>query len=378
MNFGRNMPQINLPDDLFAAFSKKAKEVFPNSGDASSLALGNLIRYFINSKGESALVLETPEGKLLTLTDINDSFFEQFVQNCKGMYPDSDKPEVDFLLDSMASLVNVDNKVILMSGIPTEYEESLRKTLDAAFGGGSQAVYQLLGKLLLKAKNNRVIAVQINEDASTPNFDDPKFTVIAEGILAEQQAPALLSVVGMMISKLIAIFGSIGVLAMRRVDRLVNSILETKDGALTLFAHILKSADAGKLYVTNIQNAPIYSKIGDNAKGQNTLVFCNVPDKSLDNLALYGKALGQSFKSQLGVDIPDYAGNIGLLIYLLDSASVDSKDSIDASYELSRLSKIFQDTVKEVKDNPVLKEEGLDFDDLKEFFNTDANSSGVV
>ena len=287
--------QIQIPNDVFQALEKRAKAVFPDSENAANLALGNLIRYFINSRDESVLTLDTTEGRMLTLSEINDSFFEQFVAACRPMYPDSEKPEVDYLMDCMASLVNVDSKVIMMSGIPADYEESLRKTLDGAFGGGSQAIYQLLGKLLLKARNNRVIAVEMSKDDSTPNFDDPKFTLIAEGIESVKDAPQLLSVVGLMLGKIIKIFGKVGILAMRRVDRLVNELFETKDGALTLFAEILKSADKGKLTVTNMQNAPIYSRIGDNAKGDHCVIICNIPDRVYENFTIYSKALAQSF-----------------------------------------------------------------------------------
>ena len=368
--------QIQIPNDLFAALEKKAKAVYPDSQEAANLALGNLIRYFVNSRDESVLTLDTSEGKMLTLSEINDSFFEQFVQACRPMYPGSDKPEVDFLMDCMASLVNVDSKVILMSGIPAEYEDKLRRTLDAAFGGGSQAIYQLLGKLLLKAKNNRVIAVEYSKDDSTPNFDDPKYTLVVEGIDGEKEAPKFLNAVGMMLTKIIRIFGTVGVIAMRRLDRLVNDLFETKDGALTLFSEILKSADKGKLTVTNMQNAPIYSRVGDNTKGDNCVIICNIPDRMMENFAVYSKALAHSFKTQLNVTIKDYEGPTGFLVYLMDVASVDSKEFASASFELDRLSKIFSKELKDGKEQA--EQEGVDFSELQDFFNTDGKSTESV
>ncbi len=341
---------IDIPDDLWKKLSDKAASVYPTQGSQSPYkVLGTLIQNFVDSDEKSEILMGTKQGKALSLTQINDEFFDAFIKGAQKLYPDSEKPEVDFILDCIASLVDTDKRVILLHSVDATHYDKLVNNLATNLGGGSDSIYLLLTKLLVKAFTDSLVTTSFSQDKSLFDAEDTdKIMMVFEGVPLKNKVKINPEVMALMLNNLVNIVSEVDATEFKAFNDMLGKVFGFEGDKISVFIkELIKEHKTGKVLLANISRAPITSALKEAPKDPSkyTIILKDVPVKALQKLTKIQQQMAESIDSQTKQKIDAYKiPGIGFFIYLLDLLNVADESKITSSFNNEEFDKIIEGT----------------------------------
>lgn len=198
--------ELNFPDELLS----DAQRFYQGNEPAEAARLftaGVLERLAIekeNGKGNSSLTFISGDFNY-ELRDIPSEMMAQFRKNATLFYPElpEDKAWVQYLVDSMSSITNVDLGTLQMSGIPIQYLADFQSACREI----GYDEYSLLNSLLVWNEQGTLQLVRMLRDEDKKEDIYPTKETGAYLIICDRKAMSLLDQSGEAINKALAATG---------------------------------------------------------------------------------------------------------------------------------------------------------------------------